>query len=334
MIELNANYREAMAHQIYSAIGFLVVPFSILALWRGQLLLAIPPLATALLCAINVIYFRKSQRLPVERLFISVLYIVDVVIVIHELGTVGAFWAFPTLLALYWVHARRTAVYLVGIFYVSVCAAGYFALDPETSLRFAVTLLMTATFFNIASGMFEKQYEDLERLTVTDHLTGAFNRRFMDSKIDELIERNKRNGGTASLIALDIDHFKRINDDHGHSVGDRILVDLVILIRDRVRVLDSVCRSGGEEFLIILPDTSEQMAKALGEELRLSIGSSPLLKDSQVTVSCGVSGLIPGDDRDSWLHRCDQALYCAKRSGRNTVAVPAPAFFNDVVAKA
>jgi diguanylate cyclase (GGDEF)-like protein len=334
MIELRSNCRAVMAYQIYSAIGFLVAPFSILALLRGQYLLAFPPLGTAVLCIINVFYYRKYQRMVIARSLISVLYIVDGVIVIHELGAVGAFWAFPTLLSLYWVHERRLAVYLVTVFYVMVCTTGYFVLDMETSLRFAVTLLTTAVFFNIAWGILERKYEELKKLTVTDHLTGAFNRRFMDSKIEELIERQKRTGGIASLIGIDIDHFKRINDEYGHSVGDRILVDIVNIIRDRVRVLDSVCRSGGEEFVVILPDTSEPMAKALGEELRASIGSSPLLQGSQVTVSCGVSGLLAGDDRDRWLHRCDEALYAAKRSGRNMVAVPQPAVGSNALVEA
>lgn len=321
MIELKPNYREVMAYQIYSAIGFLVAPFSIWALFRGQYLLALPPLATSILCIINVIHFRKFQRFYTPRYVISLLYMVDIFIVVYELGAVGAYWAFPTMLALYWVHQRRLAVQLVSLFYIGVCASAYLVVPLETTLRIAATLLTTAVFFNIAAGILEQQYDELETLTVTDHLTGAYNRRYMDGKIDELIERQKRTRGNASLIALDIDHFKKINDEFGHSIGDRVLVDIVKLIDSRVRVLDSVCRSGGEEFLIILPDTSEAHAKALGDELRHSIGNTALLKGSHVTVSCGISDLVPGDSRDSWLRRCDKALYTAKRNGRNTVAV-------------
>ncbi|MEX1033381.1 MAG: GGDEF domain-containing protein [Cellvibrionaceae bacterium] len=323
MIELKANYREVMAYQIYSVIGFLVAPFSVWALFRGQFLLAIPPLATAILCIINVFHFRKHNRFYVSPTLISFFYIINVVIIIHELGAVGAYWAFPTMLALYWVHERRLAIQMVTVFYVGVCASSYVSLPIETTFRIGATLLTTGVFFNIAAAMLERQYEELKKLTVTDHLTGAFNRRYMDTKIDELIERRKRIRTNAAMIALDIDHFKKINDEFGHSVGDTVLIDIVDLIKSRVRVLDSVCRSGGEEFIIILPDTSENQAKALGEELRLFISDSPLLKNSQVTVSCGVSGLMKGDSRDSWLRRCDQALYTAKRSGRNTVAVAA-----------
>lgn len=319
MIELKSNYREVMAYQIYTAIGFLVAPFSVWALFRGQLLLAIPPLATSILCIVNVFYYRKHQRFCVDRYVISLLYIIDVVIVVHELGAVGAYWAFPTMLALYWVHERRLATQMVSIFYVGVCVSAYLTVPLETAVRIAATMLTTAVFFNIAAGILEQQYEELKKLTVTDHLTGAYNRRYMDSKIDELIERQKRARAEASLIALDIDHFKKINDEFGHSTGDRVLVDIVELIRSRVRVLDSVCRSGGEEFVVILPDTSENDAKAVGEELRLSISITPLLRDSQVTVSCGISALVHGDTRDSWLRRCDRALYSAKRGGRNAV---------------
>lgn len=321
MTQLTANYRQVMAYQIYFAVGFVVAPFSFLDLWRGHYLVAIPPLVTGVLCLINVVSFRRSKRFYVARALISFLYILNLGIIVQQVGAAGTFWAFPTLLALYWVHERRVAQYLVAFFFLVVCASAFVTLSLETTLRFAATLVTTAVFFNIASRILEQHYDELRELSLTDHLTGAYNRRYMDGKIDEMIERHRRQASEASLITLDIDHFKKINDDFGHSVGDRVLVKIVELIKSRVRVLDTVCRSGGEEFVVILPDTPEEQARALGEELRHSIGDSPVLKNYRVTVSCGVSGLMPGDSRDSWLHRCDQALYTAKRSGRNAVAV-------------
>ncbi|MGQ9427327.1 GGDEF domain-containing protein [Gilvimarinus sp. F26214L] len=321
MIEIRPNYREVMAYQIYSAVGFLVAPFSVWALARGQYLLAVPPLATAALSIVNALHFRRYGRFYVPPCILSLFYIADIVVVIRELGAVGAYWSFPILLALYWKHPRRLAVPLATLCFVAVCGTAYLTLPPETAVRIGATLLTTAVFFNIAVSNLEQQYDELKKLTVTDHLTGAFNRRYMDSKLDELIERKKRGRGEAALVALDVDHFKRINDLFGHSTGDRILVRIVELIRSRVRVLDSVCRAGGEEFIIILPDTTEAQARAVGDELRATIGSSPMLKESRVTVSCGVSGLRNGDTRDRWLRRCDQALYVAKNNGRNAVAV-------------
>ncbi len=321
MIELKSNYRAFMAYQIYCVVGFLVVPFALVALVKGDLITALIPLSTALLCIVNVFSYRKINKLVIDPQIISVLYIIDNVIVIFSLGGVGVYWAFPTLLALYWVHERNTALHLVTLFYICVCITSYIVLPFDATARVAATLLMTAVFFNIAAGIFEKQYDELKKLTITDHLTGAFNRRFMDDKIDQLIARYERLGAEAALITLDIDHFKKINDKHGHSVGDNVLIEIVKLIKSRIRVLDSVCRAGGEEFVILLPDTNEQQAESLGEELRQTISDSSIVKGSSVTVSCGVSAAHSTDSRDSWLRRCDQALYAAKRKGRNRVVV-------------
>lgn len=326
MVQLAANYREVMAYQIYTAAGFLLAPFSFLGLWQGHYLVAVPSLIVSVLCLINVASFRRHGRFYVGRIVISVFYILNLSIIVNKLGADGAYWAFPTLLALYWVHERQVALYLVSLFFVAVCSSAFMSLAADTAIRIAATLVTTAVFFNIASRVLEQHYSELKKMSVTDHLTGAYNRRYMDLRIDELIERQRRFHSEASLIALDIDHFKRINDEFGHSVGDGVLVKIVELINSRVRVLDVVCRSGGEEFVVILPDTPEGRARAVGEELRQSIGNSPLLADHPVTVSCGVTGLVPGDSRDSWLHRCDQALYAAKRGGRNTVAVKEPLF--------
>lgn len=321
MIELKSTHRAFMAYQIYLVVGFLAIPFATMSMVRGDVYIAAVPFVTSILCILNVVSYRKKNTLIIDPQIMSVLFIICNVIVTFSLGIAGAYWAFPTLLALYWVHKRNTALHLVTMFYVTVCIAAYISMPFEATARLAATLLMVAVFFNIAAGIFEKQYNELKKLTITDHLTGAFNRRFMDDNIDQLIARQERIGAHASLITLDVDHFKKINDEHGHSVGDDVLIEIVRLIKSRIRVLDSVCRAGGEEFVILLPDTSEAQAESLGEELRKTISDSRIVKNSAITVSCGVSAAHPSDNRDSWLRRCDQALYSAKHKGRNRVVV-------------
>lgn len=320
------GYRDAMAAQIYIAASFLITPFVVLAIVRGNWLLAIPTLFTNVLCALNVASYYLQKRFWFPPLLISGLYVVDFTVVIATMGELGVYWCYPTMLAMYWVHSPRVARQVVSVFYVTVVVTCFYYLPLDTSARVAVTLVMTLIFFNIAASILEEQYEKLQNLTITDHLTNCFNRRFMDGKIDELIERKRRNGDTASLITLDVDHFKKINDRYGHSVGDKVLIEIVRLVRSRVRQLDSLCRSGGEEFVVLLPNTGEADARNLAEELRQSIMQSPLLKDSTVTISCGVSEVRVDDFRDTWLHRSDKALYSAKRNGRNKVVVSNPAF--------
>jgi len=321
MIELKSTDRAFMAYQIYLVVGFLSIPFAAISMVRGGIIIAAIPIVTSTLCILNVVSYRKKNVLIIDPQIMSIMFIICNVIVTYSLGSIGAYWTFPTLLALFWVHKRNTALYLVSLFYVSVCITAYITMPFEAVARLAATLLMVAVFFNIAAGIFEKQYNELKKLTLTDHLTGAFNRRFMDDKINQLLARQQRFSAHASLITLDIDDFKKINDEHGHSVGDNVLIEIVKLIKSRIRVLDSVCRAGGEEFVILLPDTNETQAESLGEELRQSISDSCIVKNSAVTVSCGVSAAHPSDDRDGWLRRCDQALYSAKHKGKNRVVV-------------
>lgn len=326
MLEGNDGYREKMAQQVYIAAGLLITPFALYAALKGNWWLAVPTLVTTLMCVLNVLSFTLQKRFWFSPLLISVLYIFDYFFVIRALGATGVYWAYPTMLAMFWIHKRRTATNVVSVFYIVVCTASYIYLPLEISIRVGVTLLMTVVFFNIASRMLETQYEEMQKLTITDHLTGCFNRRFMDTKIDELIERKRRNGDVSSLVTLDVDHFKKINDHYGHSVGDKVLIEITRLVRSRIRLLDSLCRSGGEEFVVLLPDTNENDAMLLAEELRQSIVDSPLLKDSTVTISCGVSEVKTDDLRDTWLHRSDKALYAAKRNGRNKVVASNPSF--------
>jgi diguanylate cyclase (GGDEF)-like protein len=121
------------------------------------------------------------------------------------------------------------------------------------------------------------------------------------------------------MCIFDVDHFKRINDDFGHATGDTVLKELVALVSHRMRKLDVLFRIGGEEFLLYLPDTKEDDAEKMAEQLRQLIAGTKLIEDRPVTVSFGVSGLQSGDTLDTWLKLADDALYKAKQSGRNRV---------------
>ncbi|HHD64023.1 MAG TPA: diguanylate cyclase [Desulfobulbaceae bacterium] len=161
--------------------------------------------------------------------------------------------------------------------------------------------------------------EQLQRLSTTDPLTGAYNRRmFMDLLVREL-QRASRYGEPFSLLMFDIDHFKRINDQYGHNAGDRVLQEVVRLSMETIRQADTLARWGGEEFMVLLPRTGGDMAHALGERLRLRIAEHAFVDADHLTVSVGVTSLGRVDSIDSLLKRVDEALYTAKESGRNRV---------------
>jgi diguanylate cyclase (GGDEF)-like protein len=141
----------------------------------------------------------------------------------------------------------------------------------------------------------------------------------MDLTLAEVAERFRRTGARASAMLIDIDHFKGINDRLGHSAGDQALRALVGIVRTRRRKLDQLFRQGGEEFLLLLPDTGVAEARRVAEALRESVAQAGILRGEQMTVSIGVGEIQSGDDVNAWMKRVDEALYGAKNSGRNRV---------------
>jgi diguanylate cyclase len=158
---------------------------------------------------------------------------------------------------------------------------------------------------------------------VVDHLTGAWNRYAMVSKIAEESERAQRNGQPCCLCILDLDHFKRINDDYGHLAGDLALQAVVRYLASRMRKYDYVFRFGGEEFLLCLPNTSLGDAEILLDRMRLELAAMPIDLGNghivRITASFGVAELLPTEHHDFSIDRADHALLCAKAKGRNRV---------------
>jgi len=159
----------------------------------------------------------------------------------------------------------------------------------------------------------------LAELATTDPLTGIYNRRKFDESLQEDVRRETRYKRGLSLIILDIDHFKRINDKYGHDIGDRVLKTLSNLIRGAVREADRFFRIGGEEFaLLTCTDNGEALADA-AERLRALVQAHDFGLDQPVTVSLGAGRFLPGDNCSSLFKRTDEALYEAKGAGRNRV---------------
>ena len=162
-------------------------------------------------------------------------------------------------------------------------------------------------------------------LAVTDPLTGLHNRRYLETHLSGLVEKVGNRGKALTILALDIDHFKAINDNHGHDVGDRVLQEFAQRVQTEVRGLDLVSRTGGEEFIVVLPYTNTEQAELIAERIRESVCRERFESGGDcgplnVTVSIGVSALDdPMDQPDDLLKRADLALYDAKRGGRNQV---------------
>lgn len=166
-----------------------------------------------------------------------------------------------------------------------------------------------------------KMFEaELTRLALTDPLTGLWNRRHTSELLSADLAQAQRHGQALTLLMVDVDNFKSINDTHGHQTGDRVLVEVANRLREQVRSTDVVGRWGGEEFVVLLRYCGLRDAVATAEKLRQRIAEVPFDTLFSVSVSIGAAELQDNDDLASWIARADAALYAAKRAGRNTVA--------------
>lgn len=162
---------------------------------------------------------------------------------------------------------------------------------------------------------------ELEHIASTDALTGMYNRVRFDKELEAELRRAKRYQGDLSLIMVDVDHFKRINDLYGHQVGDTVLTKLSHVLRENLRRIDVMGRWGGEEFVVIVPQTEFDNAVSLAEKLRVAIEEYNFPEVVNITASFGVTSYKKGDTADALLKRADTALYEAKKKGRNRVEV-------------
>jgi len=192
------------------------------------------------------------------------------------------------------------------------------ALRPGDQLKVGDTILKFLSGSDV-----ESQYHELIfGMTITDGLTNIANRKQLDTQLNDEIIRSRRHNLSLSVLMLDVDHFKRVNDTYGHQAGDAVLRGLATLVKKRLRPSDTLGRYGGEEFCAILPETTLQGAARIAEELRALIAGHTFVADKQeikATLSIGVGTLSPGIPIDALYKAADEKLYEAKRTGRNKV---------------
>jgi diguanylate cyclase (GGDEF)-like protein len=194
------------------------------------------------------------------------------------------------------------------------------ALKDGDIIRVGAAILKFLTGDNIEAAY----HEEIYRLTILDSLTGVHNKRFFLEFLEREISRAQRHSATLALVLFDLDHFKRVNDVHGHLAGDEVLKSIGQRLRPRIRREDLLARYGGEEFACVLPDTTRAGAGIFAEALRILVEREPVIHQGTripITISLGVAVLTPDDpaSANELIKRADAMLYEAKRRGRNQV---------------
>jgi diguanylate cyclase (GGDEF)-like protein len=319
-----AGHRDRIMYHLAYVVALFVAPFGAFDLSEGRFVLGGAILAVVALFLVDgvAIHLHKRPPLPFGLLLIPI-YAALMLSIVQQ-GMIGILWCYPGVLFCFFVLPRWTALAGSAVLIVTGTPLVDQFVGPAVAVRFAVSLGLTVVVIHIITNVMRELQSELADQAATDPLTGALNRRQMETFLAEAIERRSRSNAPASVLLIDIDHFKSINDRFGHDAGDAVLKAMVALIKKRARRLDRLFRMGGEEFLVLLSDTRGADAVIHAERLRLLVSHAPLAGDISITISIGVAECASGQAVEAWIKQADDALYFAKQEGRNRVVCETP----------
>jgi len=317
-------YRARILHPIAVIGSAIFLPLAVVDYFRGKVAISALLLCLVAMLLVDAIALHRKKAPPVPFPMLLIPGCAAVTFSMATQGIYGVLWSFPVVLLSFFVLPRRLANAVSVVLMTAGVGLTWQPYEIGVTIRYGLALALSLVVINIMLSVLESLHARLVAQSLTDPLTGAGNRRAMDNGLAEVVERNRRSFAPASALAIDIDYFKRINDRQGHEAGDEVLRSIVELVNDRRRKLDQIFRQGGEEFLLLLPDTRAGEAMGVAENLRKAIMREPILRDQPVTVSIGVGELHPSETAKDWMNRVDAALYAAKKGGRNRVVAAEP----------
>lgn len=257
-------------------------------------------------------YFLKGRLFPI-------LAVICAVYSTALNGHAGLYWAYPAAAALFFLLPIREATAFNIVFLIGMSVVSFVKFPEADFWRITFSLGLTCIFVMIFAWLVGRLQSELTRLATTDPLTGCLNRSQLADVLNVQIQMRERYERMCSIVLMDLDYFKLINDRWGHLAGDRVLQELPKRILRRLRESDQLFRVGGEEFMLVLPETRQKDADKLARELLTSISATPFGEGMKITASAAVAEVGKGETWSVWLNRADQALYQAKERGRNRV---------------
>lgn len=303
-----------------------VSPFIAFRLLEGSYLIAVADSIMVLTTIGAIIFAWITHDTSRAGLVLVGMFFIVALVVSASIGVSGVFWVYPLVLINFFLASPRIAmIATLALLLALTCHAlllpGVMFESNRQLISFLVTSGMSGTLAYIFSSRTRTQHDKLQSLAIQDPLTGARNRRAMNDDLQLVCARLRRHQLPQALMVMDLDHFKQINDRFGHPAGDQVLVDFVTLVKRCSRGSDMLYRFGGEEFLLLLPDTDLPGLRQAAHNLQQRIRQQLAGPGGGVTVSIGGAMLRPEEDWNHWLKRADACLYRAKDSGRDCIVL-------------
>jgi len=319
IVAVKRTTRENLLLSLSAFTTVMITPFAFIRFNQGEWGIGIVDLLISVCMASIFIYVYKTHRVGLPSVVLAIMFSLGVILSVVVKGVGNIYWIYPVIVSSYYLLTTKWAVILSSMTIALLLPTLYTHLDSIELIKLVATMFATGGFALLFSKSVAAQHKQLEDLATKDSLTGVGNRRALTEKLAELISHQTRQQSKMSLIILDLDHFKSVNDDYGHLVGDQILIRVSEIIAGRLRGADTIYRFGGEEFVILPFELCLELAVKLAEQLRILVENNVLTPNDPVTISLGVAEFKDGETGDNWLKRADEALYKAKEAGRNRV---------------
>lgn len=295
------------------------IPYGLYRLSIGHWWVAGIDFFGAAVCMTAIYQVLKHRRTWYFGAIMSLAAVFGVLAIVRAEGVGEAPFIFPVAMLAYFLIRPIQALLLSGIASIGLAIILRDQLGTFELTKIVLSLIGCSLFAYLFATIRNQQNKQLQRLSTRDALTGALNRRSLDERLDLLILQSQRQPLDSVLIILDCDNFKQINDRDGHLVGDAVLKRVVETISERIRATDELYRFGGDEFVVIVNDSSLELSLGLAEDLRTKVEAIEAMEGTKLSISLGVSAHEPGQSSEQWLASADQSLLQAKARGRNVV---------------
>ncbi|CAN5171483.1 GGDEF domain-containing protein [soil metagenome] len=334
--------RRRQFHLLYlfnSFAALVLFGFGISAALSERIALGLVILVLCIIAVANLLILKFTGRQRFARFGFScgALILCGYLLATGGVNGTGPLWWYPTVAVVILLQGARRGLPVIAImvtimltiFFVQLPGVEFAVYPLDLKLRFMATFGTLAMFVGLHEFARSRNQEELfrvadqlDQLSHTDQLTGLPNRRYMIGRLESENSRHQRHGRPYSILYGDIDDFKAINDTYGHQAGDAVLQAIAQALREHVRQHDEICRWGGEEFLILLPEADQPLACEVAEKLRATIAAMAFRYDGadmRLTMSFGVHTVDTTDKIEAFIHFADQKLYRAKNTGKNCV---------------
>ncbi len=300
-----------------AACAVVVCPFVVVRALEGDITLAVIDLIIVLGVSLIAVLTWIKRDVNLSRWLLAIYCAIAVTASVYAKGPISLSWVHPMMMLSFFLLTVRSALLINLLVLLTLSPIILLAQNQSDVLVIIGSLIMTSIVAYIFASRTNNQQKLLEQTATEDYLTESGNRRALSMQLRESIELMRRSEQRTSIILLDLDFFKSVNDTYGHTAGDELLIKLCQIVRSNIRLTDRLYRYGGEEFVVVLHSTVAQEAYLTAEKLRNAVSSDSLMRKYRVTASFGVAELNPDENETQWLTRVDGALYQSKKEGRN-----------------